>query len=79
MQACPYLPKRRPRTPFLGGSGSGNPKCVQITVSNLCSSTSEPSTTIFSPTITAGAAGSVQLEVLIRLVRGDGFGDDLAF
>jgi hypothetical protein len=44
-------------TPFFCGSGGGSPRCRQITASSSSSGMSLPSTTISSPTITAGATG----------------------
>jgi glutamate/tyrosine decarboxylase-like PLP-dependent enzyme len=43
--------------PSLDSNGSGRPKCLQIACSSFFSETSEPSTMISSPTITAGAMG----------------------
>ena len=43
--------------PFLSITGSGSPKFLQIADSNFSWETSEPSITISSPTMTAGATG----------------------
>ena len=52
-----YLPLNRLKIPFFLGSGGGRSRCLQITFSSFSSEISEPSTTISSSTITAGATG----------------------
>jgi hypothetical protein len=56
IRPCHHL-KIFDKNPFFSFSGSGKFNCLQMAASTSYCATSEPSTTISSPTMTAGAAG----------------------